>query len=313
MPTRKKVSNLLSAVDPRSPTAFAIAVAAVAAATAIKASFNLVGATLPFAAFFPAVLLTALFAGTPAALVASALSGLVVAVLFMPHPLRATDAINFATFFVALGGVIWLAGLYRRALSELQASERARELLLGEMRHRAQNMRAVFEAIVHASLRSEPQLAAQTLDRMRAAARANDLVWSSEHVSLQQLVDLELAPYDGGARILAEGPAVELGHHCVRGLALVLHELATNAVKHGALKDDQGCLQVSWTAEGNTIRLTWREDCCASQIPPVRFGQGTRMMEAAIRSLRGSIEQDFTPSGLVCRLVFPPDGTAAAA
>jgi two-component sensor histidine kinase len=128
-------------------------------------------------------------------------------------------------------------------------------MLVGELNHRVKNALAIVQSLVQASLRqatSRPaQAMAQTLaERLQALHRAHDLLLESQWsgASLKAMVERELDPYrrEGGPKIMIKGPDVLLPPQCTSILAMTLHELATNAVKYGALSSNTGQLGISW-------------------------------------------------------------------
>ena len=111
-------------------------------------------------------------------------------------------------------------------------------------------------------------------------------------------------------RIFAEGPHVELSARSGLALTLALHELTTNAVKYGALFDDNGRVSVAWEIEGaggeDTRALIWKKGGGPPVVPPSRTGFGSRMIEQALSSyVSGQVEMAYLPDGLVFRLTAP--------
>ncbi|MGJ4997681.1 sensor histidine kinase [Bradyrhizobium sp. HKCCYLS3077] len=292
---------------PWSATAFLLTTLAVAMATGGRIALDAAGATLPYATFYPAVVFAALFGGIPAGVFAAWLSATVVLVGFTDRPDH-TEAVNLIGFLSTAALVIWLSHLCRRALAELKHSEQSRELLLGELRHRVNNQLAVFQAIVRSSLSGEDRAKGEAIAmRLDAVARANTLAWSDHRrMSLRMLIEAELQPYRESGVVMVDGQDVPLGGEAARNLALVLHELATNAVKYGALRGEGGRLEVQLAQDGGRSTVTWRERCPHPIAPPPGEGFGTRMIRASLAAIGGSIEQDFREEGLLCRIRFEP-------
>jgi len=290
---------------PWSATTFLLTTLAVAIATAGRIALDFAGATMPYATFFPAVLLAALFGGMPPAIFATWLSAAVVLVGFTDRPGH-TEVVNLVVFLSISGLVIWVANLCRDALFELKRSEQARELLLGELRHRVNNQLAVFQSIVRSSLTGEDRAKGEAIAlRLDAVARANSLVWSDHRImTLRMLLDAELQPYRASGTVSLEGTDVTLGPEALRNLALVFHELATNAAKYGALRGDGGRLEVQLAQESGRGLVTWRELSPHAVVPPQGEGFGTRMIRASLAGIGGSIEQDYREDGLTCRIRF---------
>nr|WP_244423032.1 HWE histidine kinase domain-containing protein [Bradyrhizobium sp. ORS 278] len=301
-------SNWIVRRRPWSPTTFLLTAVAVALSTASRAGLDEAGATLSYAPFFPAILFATLVGGLPAAIFAAWLSAAVVLIGFTDRPGH-EEAVNLVAFLAASALVIWLANLCRDALLELKRSELARELLLAELRHRVNNQLAVFQSIVRSSLSNEDHDKGEAIAlRLDAVARANTIAWSSQRVmTLRMLLDAELQPYRASGLVAVEGPDLPLGPEAIRNLALVFHELATNAVKYGALRGDRGRLEVLLAQDGGRSSVTWRELSGHPVTPPAGEGFGTRMIRASLAAIGGSIEQDYREIGLVCRIRFDAD------
>ncbi|MGC1178632.1 MAG: HWE histidine kinase domain-containing protein [Methyloceanibacter sp.] len=207
------------------------------------------------------------------------------------------------------------AVLIFRDVTERRRAAQRQSMLVGELNHRVKNVLAIVQSLVQASLRqatSRPaQAMAQTLsERLRALHRAHDLLldaqWSG--ASLKAMVERELEPYqrEDGPKIMIKGPDILLPPQCTSILAMTLHELATNAVKYGALSASAGQLGVTWrTARGNRLLLTWEERGAAT---PLRRnnGFGMQLIDKGIRhNLGGETKVDFRATGLYVELNVP--------
>src|SRR6478736_8542 len=212
-------------------------------------------------------------------------------------------------------GSIAGAVLIFRDVTERRRAAQRQTMLVGELNHRVKNVLAIVQSLVQASLRQATnrpaQAMAQTLsERLRALHRAHDLLleaqWSG--ASLKAMVERELEPYqrEGGPRILIKGPDVLLPPQCTSILAMTLHELATNAVKYGALSAPAGQLSVAWrTARGNRLLLTW-EERGAGVVLKRSNGFGMQLIDKGIRhNLGGDTKVDFRATGLYVELNVP--------
>ena len=130
--------------------------------------------------------------------------------------------------------------------------------------------------------------------------------WSG--AELHDLITKELAPYrkGDGTRVAVEGPTLVLEPSAAQTIAVLFHELTTNAVKYGALSVSNGRIDVSWTRpEIGWLVLRWTETGGPVVAPPARKGFGTRVMATMIHQLRGEITYDWYPSGLACEIAIP--------
>ena len=212
-----------------------------------------------------------------------------------------------------------------RDVSDRKANEERRALLMREVDHRAKNALAVVQSVLRLTPRDEPAAAFAAVEaRVAALARVHSLLaeggWSG--ADLRAVAERELAPYTAAPRrrdatargplVSLDGPPVPLAAAAVQPFAMVLHELATNAAKHGALSAPGDVVEVRWRAgcraeDDDMLRLCWTE----TGGPPVagapaRRGFGTRVVEATVRGqLGGSVERRWEPSGLVVEIAVP--------
>jgi two-component sensor histidine kinase len=122
--------------------------------------------------------------------------------------------------------------------------------------------------------------------------------------SLRDLVAAELAPYEG--RVTVGGPEVMLPPNAALSLALALHELATNALKYGALSVPEGRVEVRWSLEGGRLQLAWREGGGPLVAPPARRGFGSLLVERSVaHNLGGTARLEFRPEGLAYEVELP--------
>lgn len=303
-------ANFVLRLRPWSFSAFSSAFVAVGISTALRMMLAEFGATLYFATYFPAVLVVSVLAGVPAGVLSVALTTMVVWWAYIPPsfefgPLRGNDYANIATFCISAGLIILLAHVYRKTLASALKSEKARELLIGELQHRAGNTLAVMQAIINGTVSVEADRLA-VIDRIQALARANELVIKavSEHLPLEKLIQNEAEPYASPDQLQVAGPMVNLDGETARSLALVLHELMTNAVKYGALSNGHGTLQIRWSYNDGECRLQWTEIDGPAVVTPTRVGFGSRMMTASLAQIAATIEPEFGSNGYSCVLTF---------
>jgi two-component sensor histidine kinase len=189
-----------------------------------------------------------------------------------------------------------------------------KDLLFGELRHRIKNLLAVAQSIArHTAVegRSAQEYRDEFLGRFQALAEAQDLAFAEqEGGSLAVLVERILAPYAGDPQAvrIEPGADVDLAPRMVMSLALVLHELATNAAKYGALSRVGGQVRIGWALENaNTqLKLTWVESGGPPVVPTAAPGYGAQLIQSSIAySLGGRLEQELAASGLRVAIFVP--------
>lgn len=212
-----------------------------------------------------------------------------------------------------------LAGavLVFRDVTERRRTAQRQTMLVGELNHRVKNALAIVQSLVQASLRQAKDPTTQTMartlaERLRALHRAHDLLLESQWsgASLKAMVERELEPYkrDGGPKVVIKGSDVLLPPQCTSILAMTLHELATNAVKYGALSQNDGQLNVAWkTQRPNRLLLVWEEKGAPKVANPTgRKGFGSQLIDQGIRhNLGGETKTEFRKSGLYVELNVP--------
>lgn len=206
-------------------------------------------------------------------------------------------------------------GIFLDVTGRKQAEE-GHELLAGEMSHRVKNLLAIASGLTAISSRltlSKEDMAGELTERLSALGRAHDLVrpllnGQGNAALLGDLLSVLLAPYDdlgafkGRIRVAVERMGV--GEHAATGLALVIHELATNSMKYGALSHEAGTLDVSSMAEEDDVILTWLEHGGPKvQEPDGAGGFGSKLVQRSVRGqLGGTIDYDWAETGLIVTL-----------
>jgi len=190
-------------------------------------------------------------------------------------------------------------------VTEVRANEHQQQLLIGELNHRVNNTLATVKALVTQTLSEAgvaKEVGAVVAGRLKALAAAHDVL-NLERWNGANLVDVAEAivrPYPGAKRITLDGPPARLEATGAVTLALALHELAVNAVKHGALSTASGEVRLTWTAAKNAFVVVWTESGGPGVTPPERSGFGSRLLVQGLRA-----DLDFAPGGLVCRIRVP--------
>ncbi|EWY38098.1 histidine kinase [Skermanella stibiiresistens SB22] len=199
-------------------------------------------------------------------------------------------------------------------VTDRRDGEERLKLLMREVDHRAKNALMVVQSIVQLSRSDDPGEFFRAVEgRIQAMARAHSLLaigqWSG--ADLRQLLFEELLAYGGEGRITLTGPAVSLRPEATQAVSLALHELATNAAKHGSLTSAQGRIEVFWSAQeaGDALCLLWQESGgpIGDGAPP-RQGFGTELLRQVIESqLGGEMQLHLDSPGLACQITLPAD------
>jgi PAS domain S-box-containing protein len=215
-----------------------------------------------------------------------------------------------AASFDSAGRAVRVSGVTIDVTERREAEER-QDLLAREVDHRARNALAVVQSIVRLTRASSVEgYTAAVEGRIKALARAHTLLsdarWHS--ADLGALVAEELAPYRANEADKVEigGPNVSLLPHMAQGLALALHELATNAAKHGALSSTAGKISVAWQLRSEFLVLQWIETGGPRIVPPTSRSFGLKVIRASIENqLGGKASFDWDPQGMQCTLSIP--------
>ena len=214
-------------------------------------------------------------------------------------------------------------GIFLDVTGRKQAEEGS-ELLAGEMSHRVKNLLSIAAGLTHLAGRSSSsvvQMTKELTERLTALGRAHDVVRplpgeQGRAALLGDLLSVLLAPYDETAafsgRIRVSVPRMGIGEQSASTLAMVIHELATNSVKYGALSCPEGSLDVSSRTEGDQIYLTWAETGGPLIVEqPELAGFGSRLVARTVSSqLEGKLTHDWQESGLVVTIAIPQDRLA---
>ncbi len=195
-------------------------------------------------------------------------------------------------------------------VTRLAESEEHQRLLISELNHRVKNMLSVVISIANHTLKnaSSPQEFNEALvGRLHSMARAHALLsrenWAE--ASVDELVRQEIEPY-GLGRFETSGPALRLKPQHGLSLGMVIHELATNAAKYGALSVPEGSVALQWTSDGMTMALTWQERDGPQIGEPERTGFGFALLKGEIAyRLGGTVGTFFKSGGLEVQLSFP--------
>lgn len=215
-----------------------------------------------------------------------------------------------STALVALASQVMAQLEMRRLLSERDAALSQKDLLVRELHHRVKNTLTTVQAVMSATARASTTLAEfQDAFAGRIRALANTHVLLTEHerqsASFADLVRTELEPYGNGTagRVTMDGPKVTLSSDLAIPIGMALHELASNAAKHGALADPSGRVVVSWqlttTGEGSRLTWNWNEHDGPPVALPTRQGFGTRLLDRVlVQQVGAEVQIHYEPDGL---------------
>jgi PAS domain S-box-containing protein len=201
-------------------------------------------------------------------------------------------------------------------ISGRKRAEQERELLARELSHRVKNTLAVVQALASQTVgKTVAEFQDKFSGRLRALAEAHTLLLDSDwrNIDLKALLQQALSAYrvDDAQRVQIEGASIDVTPKQALGLRLIVHELATNAVKYGALSEKGGTVRLSWQVVSTgdhrrRTRLRWEERGGPIVEAPQRSGFGARMIKTACEyDLEGEAQLDYMPEGLICEITFP--------
>jgi two-component system CheB/CheR fusion protein len=218
----------------------------------------------------------------------------------------------------AEGGIVG-ASKIARDITKRRKSDRKTALLLDELDHRVKNILAVVSSVVSMTFKpghTAEAYATEVEARIKAIAAAHNLLAQSEaqgEVSLRAIVTTELAPYGHDREatpITMTGPDITVASKAALGLAMAIHELASNAAKYGALSTTSGRLTITWEitdiAHIPALTLSWTETGGPKVEPPIRRGFGGTLIEEALTyNLHAKVTREFPAAGIHCTIAIP--------
>ena len=264
-----------------------------------------------FTPYIPAVFFATAFSGFRVGIVTALAGGVLGATVNFSD--AQTDFARLALlliYLVVCGLTIWGIEHYRsivaqqRAISKrLIAEEEYRKIVVDELQHRLKNKTSTIHAVLHLVLHDQPNIWAGIDHRIRALSATDDLIAriDSTGCDIKDLLLSELGPY-GHVRFTLNGNPLFLPAKLAVSLALMFHELATNAAKYGAFASPRGLLQVSWSANDDRLNITWDE---TEGAPVDRVGEpgfGTRLLKSGLRAFDGKTEIAYLKTGIHCTM-----------
>jgi two-component sensor histidine kinase len=217
--------------------------------------------------------------------------------------------LELVIYLAACGFIIWGADSYRGLVRQhrdlavqLRDEQRFGRVVVEELAHRLKNKIATIQSIVSYQLRGQPELRDAFVGRLVALSGTDDLIMAAQGqgVDLRDLLMIELGAYEA-SRVLMAGPAVFLPAKLALSMTLLVHELATNAAKYGALSVESGVVSIHWSVSNHILELFWRETGGPAVAQPTHRGFGVRLISGALEQFSGSTEMIFETSGLICR------------
>src|SRR5882757_248173 len=299
----------ISEVSPLASIGFAAS--CLALATAARWGLAQIRPDVFFTPYLPAVFFATALGGLPIG-VLTAIAGGTLGVF-----LNFTDAMpDFARMVLLL--IFWAVSVFtiwgvehyrsivtqqRQIAKRLLDEEAYRKLVVEELQHRLKNKSSTIHAVLHQVLENQPQVWASIDSRIRSLSATDDLIARVDGTGcdIKDLLLSELGPY-GHVRFNLNGDRLFLPAKLAVSLALIFHELATNAGKYGVFSSARGLLQVSWTLSEDRLNLTWDE----TEGPMVgeigAAGFGTKLLRSALLSFDGRTEIAFLKSGIHCTM-----------
>lgn len=273
------------------------------------------GSELPFITYFPALIVASALGGFTGGLTCLATATIAAAYLLAMPDRSAIWALG--SFWIAGGLVIVVAAALadsvrelRRSRSQLTYAQAQLRTLVDELAHRSRNALFVIMSIVSQSARA----AGSAVDaerminaRLEALLRAQEVTLQADGTSacLRPLLQKALEPFGLERIVIAAAPEVRVEADVAMGLGLLFHELATNALKYGALSLPPGRVLIDWTVDAGVARFVWRELGGPPVAEPSKKGFGGRLLDAALVPQGGKAERRFEPEGMVCELRIP--------
>lgn len=287
------------------------AASCVALSTAARWGLSLIRPDVFFTPYFPAVFFATALGGFRVGIATALVGGtLGLTVNFSDATADFARLALLAIYLIVCGITIWGVEHYRSIVSRQQQisksliqEEEYRKLVVEELQHRLKNKLSTIHAVLHQILKDKPQIWASIDPRIRALSATDDLIArvDGSGCDIKDLLLSELGPY-GHVRFTLNGNPLFLPAKLAVSLALIFHELATNAGKYGAFSSARGLLQVSWSVSDDRLNITWDE----TEGPPVgtigEAGFGTKLLNSALRPFDGKTEIAFLKTGVHCTM-----------
>jgi two-component sensor histidine kinase len=287
---------------------FAWVLVGVALATGIRWIIDRGSNGVELATYFPAIVISAIFLKWPFAVLSAVLSLAVARLLFMdnyPLVIQGPRLALLLVFVLAFGSIIVMGQALRWRVAELRRQQELSKEINSELQHRIGNILQITMALASRAMRADdPKAQGQNLlARLEAMAGANKLLGATQHNrgNISEIILTALAPFPI-ERFDLNGPACEIGGDVGIVATMALHELATNAMKYGALSNDDGRVALEWLCHEDSVEIRWNESGGPLVEEPARRGLGSRIL-----SPHGPLKKSelrFEPCGVLCVLWF---------
>ena len=264
-----------------------------------------------FTPYFPAVFFATAFGGYRIGIATAVMGGIFgVSLNFGDAPTDFARLVLLAIYTIVCGLTIWGVEHYRSVASKqreisksLIREEAYRKLVVDELQHRLKNKVSTIHAVLHQVLQDQPQVWASIDQRMRALSATDDLIAKVDGrgCDIKDLLLSELGPY-GHVRFNLNGERLFLPAKLAVSLALIFHELATNAGKYGAFSAARGLLQVSWSVTDDRLNIVWDETEGPAVATVGEAGFGSKLLKSALKPFDGRTEISFLKTGVHCTM-----------
>ncbi|WKA28516.1 sensor histidine kinase [Bradyrhizobium roseum] len=264
-----------------------------------------------FTPYFPAVFFAAAVGGARMGIATAIAGGLLgVTINFSNATVDTARLALLAIFWAVCGFAVWGVENYRTIVAQqrenakrLIEEEEYRKLLIAELQHRLKNKTSTIHAVLHQILQDQPHIWDSIDRRLRALSATDDLIarLDGNGCDIKDMLHSELGPY-GHVRFNLNGDPLFLPAKLAVSLALIFHELATNAGKYGAFSSARGLLQVSWTVSEDRLNVTWdeTEGPAVENVGPSGFG--TKLLQSALRAFDGGTDIRYLKTGVHCTM-----------
>ena len=287
------------------------AVSCVALSTAARWCLALIRTDIFFTPYIPAVFFATAFGGVRIGIATAILGGVLgLTVNFGDTTADFGRMALMVIYLIVCGLTIWGIEHYRSVASQQRAisksliqEEEYRKLVVDELQHRLKNKLSTIHAVLHQVLHDQPQIWTSIDQRIRALSATDDLIAKVDGsgCDIKDLLLSELGPY-GHVRFTLNGNPLFLPAKLAVSLALIFHELATNAGKYGAFSSARGLLQVSWSLADDRLNITWDETEGPAVGAVGKAGFGTKLLKSALTPFEGRTEIAFLKTGVHCTM-----------